>query len=233
MKYCPDCETSKEESCFYANNRSKDGLGSRCKECIKIYGQGYRQRPEVKIRRDAEKKVWRNSPQGKAYHRQYFLDNKDELTEANRAWERDHPEAVRNSKRKWTKKDKLENPTRAADRSFTRRREDPNFRLKEVLRARLRIAVKKGFKNGSAVDDLGCSIAQLRVHLESKFQPNMTWENWGKGFGCWNIDHIIPLAAFDLTDRQHVILACNYLNLQPLWFEDNMAKGDKLEFDLR
>ena len=114
-----------------------------------------------------------------------------------------------------------------------RRKEDPQIRLKDALRSRLNVAIKEGFKNGSAVRDLGCSIEYLENHLESKFQPGMTWENYGKGPGHWNIDHIIPLAAFDLTNRQHVVLACYYLNLQPLWFEDNSSKGAKLDFEFR
>ena len=106
---------------------------------------------------------------------------------------------------------------------------DPNFRLARNLRSRLGVAIKREFKAGSAVRDLGCSIPELRSHLESKFANGMTWENYGKGPGKWNIDHIVPMVAFDLTNRQHVVLACHYLNLQPLWFEDNMSKGDKYE----
>jgi hypothetical protein len=104
---------------------------------------------------------------------------------------------------------------------------NPNFRLAANLRGRLGSAVKNNSKSGSAVSDLGCTIEFLKQHLSSKFQPGMSWNNWGNGFGKWNIDHIIPLAAFDLTDRQHVVLACHYFNLQPLWYEQNMSKQDK------
>ena len=106
--------------------------------------------------------------------------------------------------------------------------EDVNFKLASRLRSRLTKAIKRGQKAGSAVDDLGCSVEDLKKHLELKFQPGMTWENWGHGDGKWNIDHIMPLSAFDLTNRQHVLLVCNYLNLQPLWFEENMKKGKKI-----
>ena len=79
-------------------------------------------------------------------------------------------------------------------------------------------------KNGSAVKDLGCSLEQLKRHLEDQFISGMVWENYGK----WHIDHIKPLVSFDLTDRKQLIDACHYTNLQPLWVEDNLRKGSKI-----
>lgn len=108
-----------------------------------------------------------------------------------------------------------------------RRATDPNFRLGETLRNRLNGAVSKEWKAGSAVEDLGVSIPEFKAYLESKFQPGMTWDNWGRGSDKWHIDHIIPLSKFDLTDRQHFLLACYYLNLQPLWETDNLMKGNR------
>jgi hypothetical protein len=54
----------------------------------------------------------------------------------------------------------------------------------------------------------------------------MSWENYGE----WQIDHIIPLAAFNYEtpfdmDFQR---AWSLSNLQPLWALENMSKGDKL-----
>jgi len=62
--------------------------------------------------------------------------------------------------------------------------------------------------------------------LESKFQPDMNWDNWASD--GWHIDHIKPLASFDLTDREQLLIACHYTNLQPLWAKDNIAKSDKI-----
>lgn len=96
------------------------------------------------------------------------------------------------------------------------------------LRSRLSQAIRNNYKSGSAVNDLGCSIEQLRIHIESKFYVNpetgemMSWNNYGrKG---WHIDHIRPLCRFDLTDAVQLKEACNYNNLQPLWFKDNLEK---------
>ena len=42
------------------------------------------------------------------------------------------------------------------------------------------------------------------------------------------IDHIKPLASFDLTNREQFLEACNYKNLQPLWAKENLSKGSKV-----
>lgn len=56
----------------------------------------------------------------------------------------------------------------------------------------------------------------------------MTWDNYGKGSDKWNIDHIRPLASFDLTDPIKFKQAVHYTNLQPLWQKDNLKKGKKV-----
>ena len=86
-------------------------------------------------------------------------------------------------------------------------------------------AIKNNFKAGSAVNDLGCSIDFLYKYLEVKFQPGMTWKNWGrKG---WHIDHVTPLDWFDLANREQFLTANHYTNLQPLWWKDNLSKGSR------
>lgn len=44
-------------------------------------------------------------------------------------------------------------------------------------------------------------------------------------YGKWHIDHIQPLANFDLTNIEQLKIACNYNNLQPLWASDNLSKN--------
>jgi len=96
-----------------------------------------------------------------------------------------------------------------------------NGRLKLNLRNRINKAIKRNRRGGSAVADLGCSIDELRLHLESKFQTGMSWSNYGK----WHIDHIVPLVFFNLQERVQLLKACHYTNLQPLWARENCSKG--------
>lgn len=45
---------------------------------------------------------------------------------------------------------------------------DPLYRLERNLRKRFAIAIKKNYKTGSAVRDLGCTIEEFKTHIESK-----------------------------------------------------------------
>jgi hypothetical protein len=105
-----------------------------------------------------------------------------------------------------------------------RRETDIQYRLRHYLGARLRRAIVREQKGGSAILELGCDLDHLVKHLERQFKPGMTWNNYGKK---WHIDHIRPLSSFDLTDREQLLEACNYKNLQPLWAKDNLVKQDK------
>jgi hypothetical protein len=116
------------------------------------------------------------------------------------------------------------NKNKIYSRIKKRYKKDVGFRLSDILRRRLRHALKNNWKSGSAVQDLGCNIVFLKWHLEAQFQPGMSWENHGE----WHIDHIKPLDSFDLTDRKQLLEACHFSNLQPLWAKDNWSKGNKI-----
>jgi hypothetical protein len=111
-------------------------------------------------------------------------------------------------------------------------KDDSEYKLRKLLRIRLNKALHGKAKGGSTVKDLGCSISFLITYLESKFMPHsdtgeqMTWERWTT-YG-WHIDHIIPLASFNLSDRNQFLKACHYTNLQPLWAKDNLSKSDQI-----
>ena len=105
------------------------------------------------------------------------------------------------------------------------------YRLSKGLRSRLNMAIKGGVRGGSAVRDLGCTILEFKTYIEAQFQPDMTWENWT--MDGWHLDHKVPLAVFDLTDRVQFLKASHYSNYQPLWAEHNLQKGNRLNWESR
>ena len=70
---------------------------------------------------------------------------------------------------------------------------------------------------------VGCSIEQLKVHLENKFKKGMTWKNYGK----WHIDHIKLCASFNLSKPSEQQKCFHYINLRPLWAKENLQRNKK------
>lgn len=99
-----------------------------------------------------------------------------------------------------------------------------NRQLAASLRQRLSVAIRNHAKAGSAVNDLGCSIDELIKHIEMQFHHGWTWDksSWGP---VWQIDHIKPLATFDLFDREQFLAANHWSNLRPYPSNLNAAEG--------
>lgn len=150
-------------------------------------------------------KKWRieNKEWDSQYHQDWYLDNKDHRNQ-------------------YLANNQANIKTVHAKYIRDREKIDHNFRLANRLRARLYKITKGLVKAGSAVKDLGCSIPELREHLESKFKEGMDWNN----YGAWHIDHIQPLSKFDLTNRTEFLKVSHYSNLQPLWAKDNIVKSN-------
>ena len=193
---------------------NKDRINLKKKAYNKAYGEA--NKDKIKAYREANKDILKikkkayykaNEDIFKVKKKNYYEANKEKLKLIQKAYN-----DANKGKRNKHLKHKLKT--------------DSQFKLSCYLRGRLRSAIKGNFKAGSAVKDLGCSIEELKQHLESKFSPGMTWDNWTTD--GWHIDHIKPLASFDLTDRKQLLEACHYTNLQPLWAKDNLTKNDKI-----
>ena len=154
------------------------------------------------------------------YRKAHYLETAAEQRQRCREWH------ARNSTQRaeQRRRRRIENnDVRAKDRARVAqyRATDPQWRVKKALRARLGSAIKRKQKSGSAISDLGCSVEYLMSYLAGKFGPEMSWDNWPS---VWQIDHIMPLASFDLTDRTQFLAACHYTNLQPLTISDHKQK---------
>ena len=172
------------------------------------------------IKNDYEKKSWKDITNPKLRRKIYCnIYNKKH----GKVWRQNNKNKRKRKNKNWYQKNK--NKIRIYRNN--KKKTDIQYKLSENLRGRLRNAIQGNQKVGSAVKDLGCTIDELKTYLESKFKPSMTWDNYG--FYGWHIDHIKPLASFDLTDRKQFLEVCHYTNLQPLWANENLSKGKKVE----
>lgn len=166
-------------------------------------------------------KSWyiKNKAHKNNYGKQYYIENKNNIDARNKLNAHKYSEYRKTANKLWREN----NPNYQNEYTKERKKYDLDFKLRIALRIRLNSAINGNYKTGSAVSDLGCSIEELKKHLESQFQEGMSWDNWTRD--GWHIDHIIPLASFDLSNSEEFKKACHYTNLQPLWAEDNLSKG--------
>jgi hypothetical protein len=195
MKVCIDCNNEKTLDHFTVKSGRVGQYNSYCKVC-------------ASIRR-----------------KKHYENNKERNRQLVKEWRTNNPEKTEAIKHRFISN----NPNWRAEyqNSYNKRRSkvDVNFKLTTLLRSRLYKAISNNYKSGSAVSNLGCSIENLKMHLQSKFQPSMTWDNHGD----WHVDHIIPLSKFDLSNPEEMKIACHYSNLQPLWAKENISKGGKYD----
>jgi len=202
MKTCTKCGISKSLDSFSKRSNVKDGRTSHCKEC-------HKSRDILNKDRKAKK------------NQDWYLKNTSYALQKSKDYRNSHVEELK----LYQKQYRSENKEYLNKISRERYASDIEYKLSKRLRTRLIDAVSRGYKTGSAVSDLGCSIKDFKEYLESLFQPGMTWDNYGE----WHMDHIRPLSSFCLSDREQLLIACNYINIQPLWAKDNFLKSDKWE----
>jgi hypothetical protein len=137
-------------------------------------------------------------------------------------WELKNKEKVRLYKKKYADSHKKE----LKNKQMQLLKNNLNYRLSSNLRHRVWSALKGFLKSKRTFDLIGCSIDDLKTHIESQFKDGMSWENYGRG--GWHIDHIKPCAAFNLSNSEEQKECFSYLNLQPLWEYENLSKNAKI-----
>lgn len=145
------------------------------------------------------------------YDKNYYSTNRDKILARKKAYYIENKRSIAPKKLCYEKK---------------KRAADPEYKLKSLLRQRIGKAIAKNYKFSSAVADLGCSITEFKLYIESKFRKGMSWNN-NTRMG-WHLDHIKPLASFDLTNSEQQKLALHYSNYQPLWWDENLSKGARI-----
>lgn len=133
---------------------------------------------------------------------------------------------LREHKNRIKREHRKKNPeqlTAQRKRYYSKAKNKPEVKIAKNIRKRLKEFLKPGTRLGSFSGMVGCTKEELLKHLESLFEPGMTWDNYG--LTGWHIDHIKPLAAFDVTDKNTWSEINNFKNLKPMWASVNSDKS--------
>ncbi len=147
---------------------------------------------------------WKNETDwdSKKYKHDYYSNNKEKCAELCRKWRR--------------------NNRSRENAYYAKKRKCPEYRIAHNQRSRIYDALKGKVKPKKTMELIGCSTKELMKHLESQFQPGMSWDNYGT---YWVVDHIKSLISFDLSKLSQLEEGCHYSNLQPLTYSDNSSKA--------
>lgn len=235
LKKCGNCKETKKFKEFYAGR-------PECKECTKSNrNKRYKENPEkqkelsrkhrIKNRDACNEylRLWRkeNKEYEKMYNKKRFKENRDERLRDSKKYYEKNKEKIQEYLKLYRQKNKEELNIKRRDYVKKRHKEKPITKVKKRLRSRTSAAfrAKKWSKRSSYKEFLGCEYDTAMKHIESQFTEGMNWDNHGL-YG-WHIDHIIPLSlAKNIKELEEL---CRYTNLQPLWAEDNLRKGNKKE----
>ena len=219
-KVCRKCDTEKDLDLFNKNIRTKDGFSIYCRDCTKIMKKAdYEKNKENYLLSKQnyyldnkellynKQKNYRSNNKEKLYvrDRQYYLDNKEYIDNK----QKEYRTLNRGSAREYHK-----------NYISNRMKTDNLFYLSTTIRGLIRKSVLgQGYnKNSNTLKILGCSFKEFKEYLESKFEPWMNWENYGKYNGHfnygWDIDHIIPSSS--AKTEEDIYKLNNFSNLQPL-----------------
>jgi hypothetical protein len=226
---------------YYPKKNTKDGFYPYCIVCHKedvkanykkkrkqkieyASARYYSKREEIlrkqKERRDGAIEVYREK------RNSYYKDNQPHIRELRKSKYHENPEKYRAEKRNDYILHKKEINERNKEYLYKRIKSDHQFRMFINLRRRMNTALKENYQRGKMIEMLGCSIKDLKSHLEARFLPEMSWDNYGRS--GWHIDHRVPCASFDLSVPEQQKRCFHFTNLQPLWAFDNMSKGAKI-----
>ena len=194
----------------------------------KEYNREYRLANKEKYKEYQRQYRIANKEKIKERQRQVYLKNKEEIKKRNMQYKLNNKEKIREQQKQYRSNNRKTLTKYKREYRFNKYHSNAAFRLINIQRARIRKALKGVVKSKKTLDLLGCSAEEIWKHLESKFKPGMTKENYGE----WHVDHIKPCASFDLTDPKQQAVCFHYTNLQPLWAVDNIKKSDKLNYEM-
>jgi len=156
----------------------------------------------------------------KDYNKNRYESNKSTILEKIKEYNLKNKENIKSYSKQWFQ----DNKEKVNEYNKQKYKNDIIFKLKLNLRNTLKGKLKaQGVrKYESSFKLTGCTIEFLKNYIESKFLPEMLWENHAI---VWEIDHIKPCALFDLIYLDQQKECFHYTNLQPLFKTTEIAEN--------
>jgi hypothetical protein len=196
-KHCSYCEKE-----FIVTKEEKYYCSMKCRKIRAKYQKNYNKKYYKE--HEEERKI-------------YLQKNKQKIRLQIKKYQEEHKEEIGEYHKKYNKNNHIKR-----NLYINKYLQNPINKLIALYRSRICSALKNKYKLFNTFELLGCSVKQLKNHLEKQFTSGMSWDNHSK-FG-WHVDHIIPCCSFDLSKKSEQLKCFNYTNLRPLWAEENLRR---------
>lgn len=240
-KICRKCGIEKFQNEY--SDTEYNNTNSKCRNCVKIYDQKYYKDNQKEILISRKENYINNKEEKNAYQKIYDTDNKEKISAYQREYRSNNEEKRSAYQKGYTQEHKEELRSKSNTRRNKRAQLDPVFRLHcNVSRSVNKVLkINNGSKSGkSTFEYLPYLPEDLKQHIESKFEPWMSWENYGSyntktwndydpETWTWQLDHIIPHSEFHYDNLEHPDFqeAWALSNLRPLSSKQNQSDGVK------
>lgn len=198
-------------------------------ESYKIMKKSYNERNKEQMYEFNKKYREKNKETLSEQKKLYYEQNKEEILVKRKEYyesmtsDEDFRKVLRERTRINTKSYRDRNKEELSQKIKDKKKNDPLFRLSDSIRTLIWISINKmGYKKNSKTSNiLGCSFEEFKSYIESQFNDNMTWENYGE----WHLDHKTPVSWAETEEQVYELN--RYTNFQPLWEFDNLSKGNR------
>lgn len=235
---CKKCRCAIAQKKHYEKNKEKRNEYNRLyckqnKEKINKTKTEHRKRNKEKINKKScayhKKYKANNREKIKESGRLYYEKNKEKIREKHRLHHEKNKEKINEKKKKYRQENKEKVVQKRRLNENKRRATDPAFKVSKIISNAIyeTLKTKGSSKNGRKWEKLlGYTRDDLKIHLESKFTSDMTWENYGS---YWHIDHIIPKSWFNYScaEDESFKTCWSLSNLQPLIAKENLRKNNR------
>lgn len=208
--------------------------GKRCKICVKEINRRYYLKNKDKCKKQATEWKKNNRDKTRAAYKKYRENNVEKEKLRHKKYYKNNIEKIN--------KYYLENKCRINEYKNkwvkAKYKNEISFKLRVLISRNVRLSLNGKKGNKSILSYLPYAIDDLKKHLESQFEPWMTWDNWGlynsntwndndSSTWTWQLDHIIPQSdlLYDSMEHSNFQMCWALENLRPFSSTNNIIDG--------